>query len=324
MQNINKLFFGIITLWVILATIFGFFDLEISKYAIMYKNSDFFDFGNNYGNKIDKPLFYVGITILLGSIFNDIKMQRKIGMLMICYSFVYSELMLISSNEYYSAENIFVSYLILIFLVVFVFLTYNHNWRNYIPIAVSIILLYIFTNVIVDIMKITWGRVRFEDLSSDSEYTPWYVINGPNSKNDSFPSGHTSSAFTYLPLLILTKNKNMSKKIKVIVIFSIIGFGLYVALGRVLVGRHYASDVLFSAGICTLLTISFYKIFQNWKFNPIFNIQTIHNDLSEIYYSDLTNQWLGYHYNKNGRKIWTWFNTYEEALKHTTNLKKGL
>ena len=324
MQNINKLFYGILALWAILATIFGFFDLEISKYVIIYKNSQLFEFGNSYGDDIDKPLFYVSITILLGSIFNDLKMQKKMGMLMIFYSVINLEFTLIKAGGSYFAEEFLVSVMIMIFLVTFLILTYNSNWRNYIPIAISIILLFIFTNVIVDIMKIAWGRVRFEDLSSDSDFTPWYVINGPDSNNESFPSGHTSSAFTFLPLLILTKNKKISKKIKIILIFSVIGFGLYVALGRVLTGYHYASDVLFSAGICSILTISFYKIFQNSKFNPIFNIQNINNELYEIHYSDLTNQWLGYYYNNNGRKIWKWFDSYEEALLHSNHLKGTL
>jgi membrane-associated phospholipid phosphatase len=323
MQNINKLFYGVIALWGILAIVFGFFDLEISKYANLYKDSAIFEFGNKYGDQVDEPLFYVGITILLGSIFNDIKMQRKIGIVMIFYSIVNLEFVLLSANGYYETDGIFASYMILIFLSIFLILTYNQNWRNYTLIGISIVLLFIFTNIIVDLMKAEWGRVRFKDLSSDSDFTPWYVINGSNG-NESFPSGHTSSAFTFLPLLILTKNKNMSNKIKAILIISVIGFGVYVALGRVFNGHHYASDVLFSAGICSILTFGFYKLFQNWKFNPIFNIQTIHNDVSEIYYSDLTKQWLGYHYNKSGRKIWKWFDTHEEALKHTTNLKKGL
>jgi hypothetical protein len=166
-------------------------------------------------------------------------------------------------------------------------------------------------------MKITWGRVRFEDLSSDSDFTPWYVINGPDSENHSFPSGHTSSAFTLLPLLILINNKKISSKIKGILIISVIGFGLYVAIGRVIHGHHYASDVLFSMGICSILTIGFYKIFQN----SIFNIQNTNRDLFEIHYSDLTNQWLGYYYNQNGNKIWTWFDSYYEALQHYKRVK---
>ena len=47
------------------------------------------------------------------------------------------------------------------------------------------------------LVKIAWGRVRFDDLGVDFRnatpalYTPWYVPNGPNGEK-SFPSGHAS------------------------------------------------------------------------------------------------------------------------------------
>lgn len=169
-------------------------------------------------------------------------------------------------------------------------------------------------------MKISWGRVRYEDLSSESEFTEWYVINGPDPYNKSFPSGHTASAFTFLPLFILINNKKMSKKLKVFLVFTVVGFGLYVAVSRVIIGKHYASDVLFSAGICSILTISFYKIFNTLDFNTNFNNISPTNNLSEITYSDLTNQWLGCYYNKKGRKFWTWFNSYEEAINYSPTI----
>ncbi|MFX1337358.1 MAG: hypothetical protein ACFFDK_01970 [Promethearchaeota archaeon] len=59
MKNINKLLFGLITSWAILATILGFYDLEISMHATIYKNVEIFDFGNNYGTYFDNALLYV-------------------------------------------------------------------------------------------------------------------------------------------------------------------------------------------------------------------------------------------------------------------------
>lgn len=312
MKDINKILFGLIASWTILATIFGFYDLEISKQAIMYKDLQIFDFGNEHGTDFDDALLYVSITILLGSIFNDIKMQRKIGIIMIAYSIVYAE----DKFLRYDRDGMFVSYMIIIFLTVFYFLTYNKNWRNYIPIALSMTLLYFFTNVIVDIMKIEWGRVRYEDLSSESDFTEWFIINGPDPNNDSFPSGHAASAFSFLPLLILINNKKMSNNLKIILIFSVVGFGLYVAIGRIVAGKHYASDVLFSAGICSILTLGFYKLFSTLDFNIKYNDIGPMNNLTEVVYSDLTNQWLGCYYNKKGNKFWKWFNSYDEAINY--------
>ena len=310
MKNINKLLFGIIASWAVLATVFGFYDLEISKYTTsLYKDSLVFEFGNRYGNDIDEPLLYVSITILVGSIFNDIRMQRKIGIVMIFYSIIYLGYMFLSFDE----NGIIISYMIIIFLFTFLSLTYNKNWRKYVPIAISIILLFFFTSVIVELMKLEWGRVRYEDLSSESEFTQWYIINGPDHDNSSFPSKHTASAFTFLPILAIMNNKEMSKKLKIILLFSVVGFGLYVGVSRVAIGKHYASDVLFSAGIISILTISFYRIFNTLDFNTKFNDIGSANKISEIIYSNLTDQWLGCYYNQKGRKFWKWFNSYEEA-----------
>ncbi len=316
MKNINKLLFGLIASWALLATIFGFYDLEISKHATIYKNVEIFDFGNNYGNHLDDSLLYVSITILVGSLFNDIKMQRKIGIIMILYSVVYLE----SINILYNGDGLVVPYMIILFLITFYIITYNKNWRNYLSIAVSIILLYFFTNVIVDVMKIEWGRVRYNDLSSESEFTAWYIINGPDPENDSFPSGHTASAFTFLPLIILITNKKISNKFKIMLVFSVLSFGLYVAIGRVVIGKHYASDVLFSAGICSILTIVFYKLFNKLDLKTNLNNFELNNAISEIIYSDLTNQWLGCYYNKKGGKFWKWSNSYEEALNFSPTI----
>jgi len=56
MDKINKILLNIIILWSILAIIFGFYDLQISKYVVVYKNLQLFDIGNGYGDNFTKPL----------------------------------------------------------------------------------------------------------------------------------------------------------------------------------------------------------------------------------------------------------------------------
>jgi len=264
MEDINKVLYGIIGLWTFLAILFGFFDLEISKLAVIYKGSLWSELGNDYGNKLDDSLFYLAITILIGSIFNDIKMQRKIGLIMILYAIVVLQYTaIIKSNKY-----LFEPMVMIITLVTFLLLTYNKNWREFVPMAISLILLIIILDSTVSVMKFMWGRTRFNSLSSEAEFTQWYIINGNGSDHSrqSFPSGHTAAAWSFLPLLFLVKNKEMDKKIKLTLIMSVIGFGLFVAISRVLRGSHYASDVLFSTGLASLLTIFFYKTFSYKEF----------------------------------------------------------
>jgi len=258
MNKLNKLLIGIIILWSILAIIFGIYDLEISNYLYKFKNSQLFDIGNNYGNKVGFPLFYISLTIIIGSIFNDIKIQRKIGYIVIIY-FIFESVYIILRNK-----KIF-SFLNLFFIITFFILTYNKNWNNYLLIAILIILLYIFSKIIVNILKVFYCRIRYKDLNSNSEYSTWYNRNITKKKGKSFPSGHTSESCIFYPFLIYIKNKKISRKIKTLLVFIIISFSLYVGISRIIIGKHYSSDILFSIGICSILTIIFYKILSNNK-----------------------------------------------------------
>ena len=109
-----------------------------------------------------------------------------------------------------------------------------------------------------------FGRVRFKDLSSTyTEYTQWYIINGPNSDNQSFPSGHSAYAWLFLPFLVLIRNENMKIPVKIIIITSVIGYGIFISMSRIIIGGHYCSDILFSTGTASILTILFYKKFYS-------------------------------------------------------------
>ncbi len=312
MENINKLLIGIIGLWITLAIIFAFLDLEISKYAVSHANSRMAELGKQYGTKFDDPLFFLGITILVGSIFNDIKMQKKVGLMMILYNVVYLEYSVLIGNE----NDLFIAGVTIIFLLAFLILAYNKNWREYIPIAVSLILLIIILDITVDSMKIIWGRVRFNHLSSEAKFTEWYIINGDgyDGSNQSFPSGHTSAAWSFLPLLFLVKNKKIDRKVKIMLVVSVLGFGLFIAISRVLSGDHYASDVLFSTGIASLITIFLYKGLQHLELSMKKEKQNLSNKLISLIYSDLANKWVGYYLSENGRKRFIWFETYEDAI----------
>ena len=199
MENINKVLYGIIGIWTFLAILFGFFDLEISKLAVVYKSSLWSELGDDYANKFVDSLFYLAITILIGSIFNDIKMQRKIGLIMILYAIALFQYKAITKSNRYLFEPM----VMIITLVTFFLLTFNKNWRDLVPMAISLILVITILDFTVSVMKLTWGRTRFNNLSSDVEFTEWYVINGNGTdhSHQSFPSGHTAAAWTCLPLL---------------------------------------------------------------------------------------------------------------------------
>jgi membrane-associated phospholipid phosphatase len=92
-------------------------------------------------------------------------------------------------------------------------------------------------------LKLLWGRVRFRDLdAAHAAFSAWYLPQGPTG-HASFPSGHTAMAWMLLPGVLLFAQGTRARLVSALLVF---GWGSFVALGRVVIGAHYASDVLFA------------------------------------------------------------------------------
>jgi len=93
-------------------------------------------------------------------------------------------------------------------------------------------------------LKILWGRVRFRDLNSIySNFSDWFVIKGITG-NESFPSGHSAMGWMILPVLILFSKNKIGQRILLIIISV---WAVAVGISRIVIGAHFASDVLFGA-----------------------------------------------------------------------------
>jgi len=259
--NLTKLLTSIIILWIILAIIFGLTDLEISK-AIVNRESSWANIGKNYGEAPGYGIIAVAIAIIIGSFQEDLKKQKIAAFIILIIGTIILFLALIFSNIWFIAFGGGITIVVLIFLV----FAFKKDWKDFKTIAIVIVLLTIINPLIfVQITKILCGRVRFNDLSSDySNYTPWFLPPGPISwlqGNASFPSGHTALAFVSLPLIIEIKENNWNIVLKLSTIFIILSYAFFIAISRVIVGDHYASDVLFSIGVAVVVTILLYKKF---------------------------------------------------------------
>ena len=242
--------------WIILAIIFGFTDLEISK-AVVNESSLWGNFGAEYGEVPGYALITIALSVLIGGYNPDLRKQKIPAYIIILIGI----LLFISGFIFGSEDLILDGGGIAISLIIFVILTYNKDWENYRKISAVITILTILNPLLfVQITKALTGRVRFRDLLSDfSDYTPWFLPPGP-SGNQSFPSGHTSMSFMFIPLLILVRDRKKGDPVRIIVSFLVVGWSLFVGLSRIAVGAHYASDVLFAGGMATLITIFLYKL----------------------------------------------------------------
>ena len=105
--------------------------------------------------------------------------------------------------------------------------------------------------MIIESVKIIWGRVRFRDLLAAGSYdmfTPFTHPNGING-NKSFPSGHTAGAgMSYLLLTLPYLSEKFSRKKTLLFVIAFCYTGI-VALTRLIMGAHYLSDVAVGSAI---------------------------------------------------------------------------
>lgn len=261
----RKILFYVIIGFIILAIVFGIYDLQISI-LVVDKQSIWGIFISDYGE-------IPGMIVILSSIFILDRNRTPL-------------------NE---KKNIIVSLIILIILTLLIYYWFNaivinkigflETYRYYfIPIIgilifslqqflkkidskyfdqtdkiarITFFLAIINTLFLVPIVKILWGRIRFRDLASNySNYTPWFLPQGITGAK-SFPSGHTAMGWMLLPLLLLTLDKQ--PKTKIIVLAVVLVWGIIVAAGRIIIGAHYASDVLFSSCVAFVSFLFLYK-----------------------------------------------------------------
>lgn len=110
----------------------------------------------------------------------------------------------------------------------------------------TLLMLLFLPGVVTQIIKSSFGRTRYRNLETDhSDFTPWYKINGFTGER-SFPSGHVSMAIMVFPLMVLINASNMRDTPKNILSLILILWSILVSYGRMVVGAHYLTDVVFS------------------------------------------------------------------------------
>jgi membrane-associated phospholipid phosphatase len=256
-DKIESLLIFVVVLWILLAIIFAFTDLLIST-AISDQDSLLGIFGRDFGESPGYGLVVISLSCLVGSYIKDINKQRIPGLILLSGSLVYFFIGLLIKEKNLIADGSITSVLLVLFLLI----TNKRDFRNYRKLSQVILLLLLINPILfVQTFKIFWGRVRFYNLASDfSNFTSWFIPRGITG-GKSFPSGHAAMGAMFFPLLIKLKTLEWKRSIKVIGTFIIVAWALFVGISRVLIGAHYASDVLFSIGVASISTIILYKRF---------------------------------------------------------------
>jgi len=246
-----KLLITILVIWIVLAILFGIYDLEISI-ALVNEQSNWGNFGADYGEVPGYALIAIALATFLGSYIKNLKKQKILIILAVITGVIY----LILGIFDYDNTDISLGISLIILPLIYLITTWNKDWKKYRKIASIISILAIINPLLlVQLIKLFWGRVRFRDLGN---FTPWFIPLGITG-NFSFPSGHAAMGWMFLPLLISVKNKEIKFPLKLTLLIGIIGWGMFVAMSRVIVGAHYCSDVLFSSGFAAVITILLYR-----------------------------------------------------------------
>jgi membrane-associated phospholipid phosphatase len=262
---LNSKIISLSLVWLVLAILFGIYDLQISK-SIVDQNSVWALFLENYG-------MIPGLLVILSGIYiycSFIKIKSGV------WSYVQRiVLFLVSSGLIFYLMEIlldklvldnFIAFLIIAFasnLIIFTFLQIRKQVESTLAIKYAKIVIGIsfFGYVIcIQVVKFLWGRVRFRELDAAfSQFTPWYCPQGITGF-DSFPSGHAATGFMLLSLLIIFNNKK--KWIKNSALLIIILWGTVLSLSRVVIGAHYASDVLFGSFFIIMIFLLLFKKYK--------------------------------------------------------------
>jgi len=279
---LNKKFLvrSLMVLFVLLGILaYGQIDYTISN-TIINKHSIWAEFFNMFGEVPAMFGLLLGTTILYGLRNKEVLWENIlfsiIGLLfmfqssfMICfmpikYIFEFSKGGVPQGFKILSfvlAAIVFVSSVIIVNRIS------QENLRKFKKIAIVFILLVVLEILIVNILKVVWGRPRMRSIESIEQFKHWYQISGPTANNEfmSFPSGHTANGFVILAYSMFLP---YFKKIKpnLFISFALTWGGL-VALSRVVLGAHFLSDVLVGGYITILVFYTLNHIFIKDKNN---------------------------------------------------------
>ena len=247
---VSKLTLLVLVSWIILAIIFGIYDLNISR-AVVDETSAWGNFGADYGELPGWALIGIALATFFGGYIKNLKLQKIPALIII----VIGMLFIIFDSDFYTGFSFIIP------MIIYTIITWNKDWKNYRTLACIISLLAVINPLLfVQIVKILCGRIRFRDLDLEfTNFTPWFLPPGLSSDGRSFPSGHTAMGWMLLPLLIVVKDRKIKDPYRIVVTVLVIGWGLFVGLSRIVIGAHYASDVLFSTGMAAIVTILLYK-----------------------------------------------------------------
>jgi membrane-associated phospholipid phosphatase len=120
--------------------------------------------------------------------------------------------------------------------------------------------------------------VHVQPFGGDAAFRPFYRADGACVKNCSFPSGETAASFWMMAPAALAP-----PPLRGVAVAAAILFGAATGLGRMAVGAHFLSDVLFSGLVMGLMTVGFWYAMRPSRSRRVTEAKTgLQEDLASL------------------------------------------
>lgn len=137
-----------------------------------------------------------------------------------------------------------------------------------VKVAAAIFVIILLEMILVNIVKILWGRPRMRLIASDGElsFIPWWVIDRSLKQKliaagvageelKSFPSGHTSNAAVLILLSLFPILNNALRQKGRLFFYIGVTWGGVVALSRIIIGAHFVTDTVVGFSVTFVITL---------------------------------------------------------------------
>lgn len=245
-----------VTGFLTLCIIFGIYDFEIS-FAVVHPSWRMLQLLESFG-LLAAPflLLFAGVCVAVCAVKQQHLLHRKryIAVGIGCAAASAGYCLSITAKASAAAAIVFLAVTAVLVLLLIKYLLHApaHICERLLHISLIYLLAVVFTLVSVCVLKLCWGRVRFRQLCTPDDFSPWFLPQGVTGFV-SFPSGHTANAaLLFIVTLFVPYVKHRAAKWACYILPAV--WTIVMAVSRVMIGAHYASDVLFGAAIsvCSL------------------------------------------------------------------------
>ncbi|MGO4542836.1 phosphatase PAP2 family protein [Paenibacillus sp. 2TAB19] len=264
----KRFMLGLFLGWAALMLVFSFADMSLSKAVYNETHSRFGAFFENFGEHPAFMIFFIAGNILFRNA-RDKSFARKLAIRIASAFFMglggIGMIFIGVSRQFgWDGGSVLLTSVVAVIIVsVIVQLLLNrvpdekikvYNMAAWAGIGI------VFTEmIVVNVLKIFWGRMRFRNMNGDySQFTNWFLPNGIQKNGvtaevfKSFPSGHSANGWTMLVWMLFMPFVKIWRNTMLIIA---IAWGLCTSYSRIVMGDHFATDVLFGAFItaCSMI-----------------------------------------------------------------------